>query len=326
MLRFFDECGRTRSPTFIQGGPFGYIRPLFWDWPKNETDTDLDFTLSKCSYGGDVVEKRSLSYLIGTFIFLTVCGLTPALAQRRASPINLRGTYAVKSVGIATECTNIGGCDAASPTPEPRNFGAVAVAAFDENGNFCGSATATSSPTAGSPLPVEVTTRIVTGGLSSFDPIRAEGEVNFSVYEGGSCDRVVFESAGATLTTTGTAHVVVSDSGDRIDGVIDTYIGTADQFGSVLVNLTLIKQFPGDDPSPRARKDLSLADLAGAFSAKSDGTEALCTNSGGCDAASPTLVPLKFTADAHGTLDEAGRYCAIAGSASSPTVGSALAA
>jgi hypothetical protein len=247
--------------------------------------------------------------------------------SRQLSPVDFRGTYAGKSVGFTTVCTNSGGCSASSPALLQKNFAAVTQAAFDEEGNFCGTATAASAPVAGSPSPVDVSVRVITGELASFDPANAAGEVSFNIYKGGSCDGAIFESSGATLTTTGSAHVVVSDLGMRINGVVETYIGTADQFGSVLNNVTLFRQKLEDERhESKARRGenherFSLADQRGVYTVKSVGFETLCIN--GCTSALPLLLPLNFAADAQGTVDEAGNTCAVATSASSPVNGSA---
>ena len=272
------------------------------------------------------MRKVFLISALGSLTIVASLAQTVFSQSRQLSPADLRGTYAGKSVGFTTVCTNSGGCSASSPSLLQKNFAAVTQAAFDEEGNFCGTATAASAPVAGSPAPVDVSVRVITGELTSFDPANAEGEVSFNIYKGGSCDGPIFESGGATLTTTGSAHVVVSDFGMRVNGVVETYIGTADQFGSVLNNITLFRQNLEDEHhESKARRGesherFSLADQRGVYTVKSVGFETLCIN--GCTAALPLLVPLNFAADAEGTIDQAGNYCAVATSSSSPVSGS----
>ena len=264
------------------------------------------------------MRKLSLILALGTLtIVASLAGpavRTTYADEHKLSLEDLRGKFAGKSTGFTTVCVNVGGCSAPSPTLLQKNFGAVTEASFDEEGNFCGTAVATSTSVSGSAAPTHAASRVIAGSVTSFDPSTAEGDVGFNIYNGGSCEGAKFNSTGATLTTTGTAQVVVSDGGNRIDGVVKSFIGTAGQFGSVLNKMTLFRQVE-DHRGP------SLEDLAGNYVGKSIGFTTVCINIGGCSAISPIIVPLNFESDIEGTVDEAGNSCAISTSASSPVAG-----
>ena len=194
------------------------------------------------------------------FLWIAVMGLamvpTPAAGRATGNPrvqdhglslADLRGNFAGKSIGFTTACTNIGGCRATSPTLEQRNFAALAQAAVDEAGNFCATATSAHAAVAGSASAASVLERVITGSITSFDPTTQEGDVSFSIFQGGSCNGATFDSSGAILKTNGTGHVVVSDSGNRINTIVTSYISTAGIIGSVVNTTTLHRQRRHED-------------------------------------------------------------------------------
>jgi hypothetical protein len=99
----------------------------------------------------------------------------------------------------------------------------------DKDGDSCGTATITEA-TPGSPLPPLVV--IVQGvtKVTSYDPATGSGDSSFTFYAGGKCIGSKFDSTGATVTTTGTAHFAASDNGERLDVVITT---STDSVGDV---------------------------------------------------------------------------------------------
>lgn len=155
---------------------------------------------------------------------------------------DLQGTYAGKSIGFTSVCTNSGGCSAASPTLEVFNFAAVAQASVNATGNFCATATTSNAPVAGSAAAANISNRTISGNVTSFDATTQQGDVSFQIYEGGTCSGSTFNNTGATLTTNGTGHVVVSNSGEQIDSVATSYVTVAGDIGSVVNTVTFHKQ------------------------------------------------------------------------------------
>lgn len=163
-------------------------------------------------------------------------------AQAQTTTASLQASYAAKSVGSLSVCTNSGGCSVASPTVVPLNFASDAQGAADAAGNYCATATSASSPLVGSAVAAFSSTKVVTGSLTSFDSTTGQGDVTFNIYNGGSCTGAAFNSTGATLIATGTSHVVVSDSANRIDAIVTSYVSAAGKIGGVVDTVTLIRQ------------------------------------------------------------------------------------
>src|SRR5207245_4264808 len=57
------------------------------------------------------------------------------------------------------------------------------------------------------------------GKVTSYDPRTGTGDKSDTSYFGGKCHGATFDSTGATVASTLTAHLVVSNDGQRIDGV-----------------------------------------------------------------------------------------------------------
>jgi hypothetical protein len=166
-------------------------------------------------------------------------------AHAQANPISLaslQGNYVGKSTGFTTVCTNIEGCSFSSPTLLSFNFAAIAQASLDGAGNFCAAATNANAPVKGSAAGANVSSRTIAGSITSFDPATLQGEISFQIYTGGSCTGPSFNNYGATLTTNGTGHVAVSDSGQQIDGVATSYVSVDGTIGSVVNTVTYRKQ------------------------------------------------------------------------------------
>jgi hypothetical protein len=76
-----------------------------------------------------------------------------------------------------------------------------------------------------SDLPLDVTPPLVqvvhnVTTITSYDPVTGTGEASFTTYNGGQCNGASFDSTGATVLSTGTEHLAVSDRGKRIDFLI----------------------------------------------------------------------------------------------------------
>jgi len=183
-------------------------------------------------------------------VLALMAGLAVATARAEDHGISLaslKGSYGAKSSGFTTICANAGGCSAASPILLQKNFVATAQATVDDDGNFCGPATASDAPVAGSAAAANILTKNIVANVTSFDPATGQGDLNFSVYSGGSCNGASFDNAGATLLSTGTSHIVVSEGGNRIDSVVTSYVSVSGFIGSVVNSTTLHRQRRGEE-------------------------------------------------------------------------------
>jgi hypothetical protein len=183
---------------------------------------------------------------VGVIVILAGPGVSTERAQiHDGSLTRLRGMFAGPGVGFATVCTNSGGCSAASPTLEQRNYAGVARAQVDGDGNFCATSNSSLAPVAGSAAPASSPVRTITGSIASFDAATEQGDLSFSIYNGGSCNGASFESDGATLASKGTGHFVVAEKGWQIHSVVTSYVSVAGIVGSVVGGFSFHRQRMG---------------------------------------------------------------------------------
>ncbi len=162
---------------------------------------------------------------------------------------SLAGKFAGRGSGFFTLCFNAGftaleDC-ATAPHQVPFNQTGIFHRTGDAAGNFCGVITITTAPVVGTKLPagVAATTQV---GTTTFDSTTGSGTESFSRYAGGSCIGAVFDSTGATLTGTTTRSFVVSDSGDRIESIITSFVSVAGSVKGNVFSQTAIRQQPQD--------------------------------------------------------------------------------
>jgi hypothetical protein len=169
---------------------------------------------------------------------------------------SLAGNFAGRGSGYFTICFSAGGlndprfllsCSSVSPvpTPVPYNDTQIWQQTRDAAGNSCGVMTDTFAPVSGTTRPAFVNTRTHVGTTTAFDPTTGSGTETFKRYKGGSCIGAAFDSAGATLTSTGTGNLVVSDSGNRFEFLWRTYTSISPVAGAAqgsVTSDTLIRQ------------------------------------------------------------------------------------
>lgn len=146
----------------------------------------------------------------------------------------LAGKYATAYQGSVTVCfkpdfSAAENCSTAGAKTLVFNNVLVGQDTQDRDGDACGTATFTQA-VPGSPLPPLVV--IVQGvtKVTNYDPATGSGDSSFTFYAGGKCIGSKFDSRGATVTSTGTAHFAASDNGERLDAVITT---TTDSVGDI---------------------------------------------------------------------------------------------
>lgn len=193
--------------------------------------------------------KRRTSIILAAVLLVSASlAITAKLRGAINDPLNpatiadLQGSYAGKSIGFTTVCTNAGGCSLSTPNVVSFHFAAVAHATVDATGNFCATATNSNAPVGGSPTAASISNRTISGNITSFDAASLQGDITFHIYEGGACKGATFDSTGATLTTNATGHVIVSDGGQQVDGIATSYVSVSGIVGSVVNSVTFRKQ------------------------------------------------------------------------------------
>ena len=164
---------------------------------------------------------------------------------------SLAGKYAARFDGFLTICLSAGvpiSCASVSPVPTSvaLNFREILQSSRDAAGNSCAVNTSTTAPVSGTKFPANVNPHIDVFTNTSFDPKTGSGTESVSSYHGGSCNGAAFDSAGATLTATGTFSFVVSDSGNRIESIVKTFSSVTDSVKGVVISGTFIRQSHSD--------------------------------------------------------------------------------
>jgi hypothetical protein len=153
----------------------------------------------------------------------------------------LAGKFSTTSQGSATVCFGLSGTESCStPGAAPVVFTGPFAGQFteDKDGNACGMvAQATSIP--GDVHPPTVTMPHFTFKITNYDSATASGDDTFSFYTGGTCKGSKFDSTGATVSTTGSAHLVASDHGQRVDVVVTNITDSVGDIGAF--NLTAVE-------------------------------------------------------------------------------------
>src|SRR6266849_286916 len=162
---------------------------------------------------------------------------------------DLAGNFAGRGSGFFTRCLNAGftapeDC-ATAPHQVPFNQTGIFHRTEDAAGNFCGVITITTAPVFGTKFPAGVSTTTQVG-TTTFDPTTGSGTESFSRYACSSCIGAVIDSTGATLTGTTTRSFVVSDSGDRIESIITSFVSVAGSVKGNVFSQTAIRQQPQD--------------------------------------------------------------------------------
>jgi hypothetical protein len=161
---------------------------------------------------------------------------------------SLAGKYAARGSGFETVCFNAGFtalADCSLSTSHLVPFESAFVSHFtrDKAGNTCVVINITSAPVSGTNSPAlgnPPQTFVIT--TISFDPTTGSGTESFSQYQGGGCNGVVFNSAGATLVATGTQSLAVSDSGKRIEIITTSFNAVGNIIQGVVSSATAIRQ------------------------------------------------------------------------------------
>jgi hypothetical protein len=179
--------------------------------------------------------KKLLLILTASFALVMIRGFSTISADGGGIPLSkLAGKFATAFQGSITVCFGLSGpenCSTAGAKTLILNNVLVGQSTQDKDGDSCGTATITEA-TPGSPLPPLVVIVQGVSKVTSYDPATGSGDSSFTFYAGGKCIGSKFDSTGATVTSTGTAHFAASDNGERFDAVITTSTDSVGDIGA----------------------------------------------------------------------------------------------
>jgi hypothetical protein len=193
--------------------------------------------------------------LAGCALGLSLGAREVAAGQGFTPPAALAGTYAITAHGSVFFCVQ------STPPYLPAQCGSPGVLRFpltvqdvgtvtqDEQGNACATLTETNSDHPVDPSPPFVIVFHQVSKATSYDPTTGEGDVSFTTYVGGQCTvgpfggtGTTFDSTGALVANTGTAHFVASNNGARLDVVITSLTSPQGAIGDFSLSGTALRQ------------------------------------------------------------------------------------
>ncbi len=199
--------------------------------------------------------KLRLATGLGLVIFMaTMIGGPVRVSQAQddeggVTLASLAGKFAGRFNGFVTICLSAGvpiSCSSVSPVPTAVAFNVTEIEQItsDAAGNSCAVSTSTAAPVSGTTSPALVNTPITVRTNTSFDPTTGSGTESASSYVGGHCNGAVFDMTGATKVATFTDSFDVSDSGNRIEVIVNTYNAAGGIIEGVVDSGTFIRQHP----------------------------------------------------------------------------------
>jgi hypothetical protein len=132
-------------------------------------------------------------------------------------------------------------CSTHGAVPIVISAGTVGQKTQDKEGDACINFTGTFA-TSGSPIPTTVIVFINVEKVTDYDPATGSGDVSATGYGGGKCIGSNFDSTGATIVTTGTAHFVASDNGRRVDSTVTKFTDAVGDIGGFVITRSDLKQ------------------------------------------------------------------------------------
>ena len=91
-------------------------------------------------------------------------------------------------------------------------------------------------------MPPDILSEHIVNTLTDYDPATGTGDTSFISYVGGKCVGAKFDKTGATVASTGTNHLVVSQRGDRIDVVTTGLTNSTGSIGAFSLTNTALRQ------------------------------------------------------------------------------------
>ena len=237
----FGQC-RLKRPRTTANIPVFYKRE--GDIPGNFRGTKQSLNPRRNTH----MKAHHVMLLVTFGAFVMVGGQRATAGGSGNTPLptgkfstNVTGSFAicVDPKTFANEpCSNTG------VLAVPYSFTATGDTTRDKTGG-CHTRTHVVTPLPPSALPPIVDSKDhISFKITDYDPTTGLGDLSFIGYDGGQCIGATFDRTGATVTTSGTEHFAVSQSGTRIDAIVTSLTGAANsfQYGSWIFNGVDLKQ------------------------------------------------------------------------------------
>lgn len=158
----------------------------------------------------------------------------------------LAGKVAQTAQGSITVCfkpdfSATENCSTPGVQAVPANIVLVGQGTGDRDGDSCATATFTQG-FSGAPSAPFVGVQVTVGKVTKYDPATGSGDVSVTNYSGGKCEGSKFDSTGATVINTATAHFVASDNGERVDAVTTSITDSLGDIGAFNLASVALKQ------------------------------------------------------------------------------------
>jgi hypothetical protein len=196
---------------------------------------------------GDEAVKRLFSILLVSLALLVAHDANRIYADDGDGiPLSkLTGKYATISQGSVTVCfkpdfSATEACSTAGAVTAVGNSVVVGQSTGDKASNCATATTTFSFP--GDPTPTTGSVQVTVLKLISYDPATGSGDDSFTNYTGGKCVGSKFDSTGATVLNSGTEHIVASNGGKRIDGMITTLTDPVGDIGAFNISGFALRQ------------------------------------------------------------------------------------
>jgi len=196
------------------------------------------------------VMKKILVLLITGFVLIMAHDLNGVYAADGGGggiPLSkLAGGYSITDQGTATLCLNpkapgTESCTTAGAVPVVLSAISVGQFTEDKDGNACGSWIQAASITGDVHPPTPAPAHFILE-IKNYDAATGSGDQSLTFYVGGTCTGSKFDNTGATVSTTGTSHIVASDHRKRVDSIVTTITDAAGDIGAFNLATVALKQ------------------------------------------------------------------------------------
>jgi len=174
----------------------------------------------------------------------TVSLVQEAIAQDEI-PLTI-GQFSISAQGTVAACFNPvtsaqEPCSAAGALVVRVSIVRTGIDTIDRQGNFCITATDVESALDARP-PIVTPNLHVAGKVLNYDAASGTGDNSFTTYAGGTCNGATFDRTGAIEVASGNDHFVVTDNGNRFDGIATRITTPAGSIGGFSYSGTGLRQ------------------------------------------------------------------------------------
>lgn len=174
----------------------------------------------------------------------TVSLVQEAIAQDEI-PLTM-GQFSISVQGTVAACFNPvtsaqEPCSAAGALVVRVSILRIGIETIDGRGNFCVTATDVESALDARP-PIVTPNLHVAGKVLNYGAASGTGDNSFTTYAGGTCNGATFDSTGAIESASGNDHFVVTDNGNRFDGMATRITTPAGSVGGFSYSFTGLRQ------------------------------------------------------------------------------------